>query len=112
MLEKVKCVLLREEESVREWAWEQATAPSYQWPLSLSSFKPIVKDYFIITQSYSQALTQGDMNKLEAIDMGRRGIHNEGAQILIDALEQKAELDFDTARRLFTLICVLHLRII
>ncbi len=94
------------------WESEEAKAPSYFWDLPLSIFKAIVKDYFIITQSYSQALEQGEMNRLEAIDMGRRAVHNEGAQTLTDALAQKVDMDFDTARRLFTLICVLHLRVL
>ncbi len=94
------------------WTNESDENPAYFWELPLSIFKGIVKDYFIITQSYSQAFEQGEMNRLEAIDMGRRAVHNEGAQTLIDALDQKVDLDFDTARRLFTLICVLHLRVL
>lgn len=98
--------------AVELWANQANEKPSYRWELPLSLFKAIVKDYFIITQSYSQAFEQGEMNRLEAIDMGRRAVHNEGAQTLIDALEQKVDLDFNTARRLFTLICVLHLRVL
>ena len=78
--------------------------------LSLTPFRRIVKDYFLICESYHQAIRTGSPSRIEAIDMGRRGIHNEGAQILMDRLEGKIECDFDTARRLFTLVCVLHWR--
>ena len=78
--------------------------------LSLTPFRRIVKDYFLICESYHQAIRTGSPSRIEAIDMGRRGIHNEGAQILMDRLDGKIECDFDTARRLFTLVCVLHWR--
>lgn len=78
--------------------------------LSLSPFRKIVKDYFLICESYHQAIRLGSPSRIEAIDMGRRGLHNEGSQILLDRLNEKVALDFDTARRLFTLICVLHWR--
>jgi uncharacterized protein (UPF0262 family) len=76
--------------------------------LSLTPFKRIVKDYFLICESYEQALRVSAPERIEAIDMGRRGLHDEGANILREALERKVAMDFDTARRLFTLICVLH----
>lgn len=76
--------------------------------LSLSPFRRIVRDYFMICESYFQAIKTAPPSRIEAIDMGRRGLHNEGSQILMDRLEGKVEVDFDTARRLFTLICVLH----
>lgn len=76
--------------------------------LSLRPYKRIIRDYFMMVESYNDARhLSGD--KLEAIDMGRRGIHNEGAEKLKDRLASKVEMDFDTARRLFTLICVLHI---
>lgn len=78
--------------------------------LSLSPFRKIVKDYFLICESYYDAIKTASPSKIEAIDMGRRGVHNEGSDTLIARLEGKVELDFDTARRLFTLICVLHWR--
>ena len=76
--------------------------------LSLNTFKKIVKDYFMICDSYYQAIRTATPDRIEAIDMGRRGIHDEGSRILQDQIKRKVEVDFDTARRLFTLICVLH----
>lgn len=78
--------------------------------LSLTPFRRIVKDYFLICESYYAAIRNATPSQIEAIDMGRRGLHNEGSQTLMDRLAGKVELDFDTARRLFTLICVLHWR--
>jgi uncharacterized protein (UPF0262 family) len=76
--------------------------------LSLTPFKRIVKDYFLICDSYYAAIRTATPDRIEAIDMGRRGLHDEGSRILQDALKRKVKVDFDTARRLFTLICVLH----
>lgn len=81
-----------------------------EWKLPAAIFRSIVKDYFIITDSYAEAIQSGNTQRLEAIDMGRRGVHNEGAQNLIEALAPYAEIDLDTARRLFTLVCILHIR--
>ncbi|MBV9347513.1 MAG: UPF0262 family protein [Pseudolabrys sp.] len=75
---------------------------------SLSPLRRIVKDYYMICDSYYQAIRTATPDKIEAIDMGRRAIHNEGSEILLERLKGKVELDHDTARRLFTLICVLH----
>ena len=75
---------------------------------SLSPLRRIVKDYYMICDSYYQAIRTATPDKIEAIDMGRRGIHNEGSRILMERLKDKVTLDMDTARRLFTLICVLH----
>jgi uncharacterized protein (UPF0262 family) len=76
--------------------------------LSLTPFRKIVKDYFLICESYYQAIRTAMPSQIEAIDMGRRGLHDEGSRLLMDRLDGKVEVDFDTARRLFTLICVLH----
>ncbi|MBW3097430.1 UPF0262 family protein [Pseudohoeflea coraliihabitans] len=78
--------------------------------LSLTPFRRIVKDYFLICESYYEAIRTSSPSQIEAIDMGRRGVHNEGSQTLMDRLEGKINMDFDTARRLFTLVCVLHWR--
>lgn len=78
--------------------------------LSLTPFRRIVKDYFMICESYYEAIRSSTPSQIEAIDMGRRGIHNEGSQTLMDRLDGKIGMDFDTARRLFTLVCVLHWR--
>lgn len=76
--------------------------------LSLKPYKRLIQDYFLIVQSYDHALKDGKPSRIEAIDMGRRGLHNEGASLLQERLAGKIEMDHDTARRLFTLICVLH----
>lgn len=78
--------------------------------LSLTPFKKVIKDYFLICESYYEAIRTSTPSQIEAIDMGRRGLHNEGSQTLNERLKGKIEIDFDTARRLFTLICVLHWR--
>ncbi len=78
--------------------------------LSLTPFRRIIKDYFLICDSYYEAIKTATPSKIEAIDMGRRGLHNEGSQILQARLDGKIETDFATARRLFTLICALHWR--
>ncbi|KQV32111.1 hypothetical protein ASC97_00470 [Rhizobium sp. Root1203] len=78
--------------------------------LSLTPFRRIVKDYFMICESYYEAIRSASPSRIEAIDMGRRGIHNEGSQTLKDRLNGKIDVDFDTARRLFTLVCVLYWR--
>ena len=75
---------------------------------SLSPFRKIVKDYFLICGSYFEAIKTAPPSRIEAIDMGRRGLHNDGSRLLQERLKGKIEVDFDTARRLFTLICVLH----
>lgn len=79
-----------------------------EFHLSLGPFRQVVKDYFQICESYFDAVKKLPPSQIETIDMARRGIHNEGARVLEDRLEGKAEVDTDTARRLFTLICVLH----
>jgi uncharacterized protein (UPF0262 family) len=78
--------------------------------LSLSPFRKIIKDYFLICESYYEAIRTSTPSRIEAIDMGRRGLHNEGSQTLMDRLDNKIRLDFDTSRRLFTLVCVLYWR--
>ncbi|HEX3863223.1 MAG TPA: UPF0262 family protein [Stellaceae bacterium] len=78
--------------------------------LPLRPFARIIKDYFLVCESYSKALRSANLGQVEAIDMGRRGLHDEGAGLLVDSLTGKVEIDRDTARRLFTLICVLHLK--
>ena len=78
--------------------------------LSMSPFRRIVKDYFMICESYYQAIRTATPSQIETIDMARRGIHNDAARLLKERLETRAIVDFDTARRLFTLICVLHIK--
>ena len=83
-------------------------SPVSEFHLSLSPFRQVVKDYWAICESYYDAVKNLPPGKIETIDMARRGIHDEGARILLERLEEKAILDRDTSRRLFTLICILH----
>jgi uncharacterized protein (UPF0262 family) len=78
--------------------------------LSLAPFRHIVKDYFLVCDSYYKAMRTAPPAQIESLDMGRRALHNEGTELLIKRLAGKIETDFETARRLFTLICVLHLK--
>lgn len=78
--------------------------------LALSPFRRVVRDYFAICDSYYKAIRNASPSQIETIDMARRGIHNDAAETLQERLAAKVEVDFDTARRLFTLICVLHIR--
>jgi uncharacterized protein (UPF0262 family) len=76
--------------------------------LSLAPLRSVVKDYFMICDSYYEAIRTATPDKIEALDMARRGLHNDGSSALMERLKSKVEVDFDTARRLFTLLCVLH----
>ena len=76
----------------------------------LSPFRRTIRDYFAICESYYQAIRERAPHEIETVDMARRGIHNDAAELLKERLEGKINIDFDTARRLFTLICVLHIR--
>lgn len=78
--------------------------------LSLVPFRRVIKDYFMICESYHNAIRTATSAQIEAIDMGRRGLHNEGSRMLSDGLRNNIEIDFNTSRRLFTLICALHRR--
>ena len=80
------------------------------FPLALSAFRKIVRDYFTVCESYYDAIKSATPSKIEAIDMGRRGLHNEGSDKLRDLLAGRIEIDHGTSRRLFTLICALHIR--
>jgi uncharacterized protein (UPF0262 family) len=88
------------------------TGPGYQHRhlLSLSPFRSVIKDYFLVCESYYDAIRNATPAQIEALDMGRRGLHNEGSSLLRDRLAGKVDTDLDTARRLFTLICALHWR--
>jgi len=84
--------------------------PLQRFGLGASTFRRIVKDYFMVCDSYYEAIKTAAPSKIEAIDMGRRGLHNEGAEMLRERLKEKVEVDLPTARRLFTLVCVLHIK--
>lgn len=85
-----------------------ASVCSCQLPMSL--LRKTIKDYALICDSYHSAIRSGAPSQIEAIDMGRRGLHNEAAEMLVEALENKLVIDLETARRLFTLVCALHVR--
>lgn len=81
-----------------------------RFTLPLSPLRSIVRDYFLICDSYYKSIQTASPSQIEAIDMGRRGLHNEGSEVLRERLADKVDIDLNTARRLFTLICVLHIR--
>ncbi len=89
---------------------DTANAPLDKVLLPISPFRRLIKDYFTVCESYFEAIKHASPSKIEAIDMGRRGLHDEGSELLRERLAGKVEIDFDTARRLFTLLCVLHIR--
>lgn len=78
--------------------------------VGLGPFRRIVKDYYVVCESYYDALRRQNLSQVEAIDAGRRALHDEGSALLAERLAEKVAVDHDTGRRLFTLICVLHLR--
>jgi uncharacterized protein (UPF0262 family) len=79
--------------------------------LSLAPLKRVIRDYFVVCETYYQAIRAASPSQIEAIDMGRRGLHDEGSQLLAERLNGKIDVDHDTARRLFTLICALHIKV-
>ena len=89
---------------------DEGGAPVVRHILSLTTLARVVKDYFLVCESYYEAVRTAPPSRIEAIDMGRRGIHNEGAEALIGRLSGKIDMDFETARRLFTLVCALRWR--
>ena len=89
---------------------DAANKPLEKVTLAQRLFRQIVKDYFLVCDSYYSAIKTASPSRIEALDMGRRGLHDEGSELLRERLQGKVEVDFDTARRLFTLICVLHIR--
>ena len=88
--------------------FDEADAPVHTFILSLTPFRGIIRDYFMICDSYYDAIRTQTPHQIEAIDMARRGVHNEGSELLEERLKGKIGVDFDTSRRLFTLICALQ----
>lgn len=86
-------------------------APRHKFGLSLTPLRRVLRDYFHMVETYHQAIRTAMPSRIEAIDMGRRGVHDEGSRILKERLDGKIDVDHDTARRLFTLICVLHIKV-
>ena len=99
-----------EENRLRFDVRDEADGELLDFNLPLSIFRTVIKDYFVICESYYEAIKNASPSKIEALDMGRRGVHNEGSETLLERLKEHVEVDFDTARRIFTLICVLHIR--
>lgn len=89
---------------------DEKDRPLHEVTVPLTPFRRIVKDYFTVCESYFEAIRHAPASRIEALDMGRRGLHNEGAELLRETLEGRIEIDEETSRRLFTLICVLHIR--
>lgn len=91
---------------------DAADTPLRLIALALGPFRRLIKDYHMVVASHEQAVTEGGSEaRIQAIDMGRRGLHNEGAELLRERLDGRVTLDFETSRRLFTLVCALHQRI-
>jgi uncharacterized protein (UPF0262 family) len=101
---------LRESNLVLEVRGPDEAADPVEVVLATRPFRRVIKDYFLICESYLQAIKGATPSRIEAIDMARRGLHDEGSELLREALKGRAEVDHDTARRLFTLVCVLHIR--
>ena len=89
---------------------DQGDVALSKFALPLDTFRKIVKDYFMVCESYFEAIKTAPPSRIESLDMGRRGLHNEGSDVLRERLKGKVEIDRATARRLFTLLCVLHIR--
>lgn len=87
---------------------DQNDDPLVAHVLSFTPLKRIIRDYFIVCDSYYEAIKSAPPSRIQAIDMGRRGLHDEGSKTLTERLDGKIKVDHDTARRLFTLICSLH----
>jgi len=87
---------------------DETAEPVHAFILSMTPFRGVIRDYFMICESYYDAIRNSTPHQIEAIDMARRGVHNEGSELLAGRLEGKVKVDFDTSRRLFTLICALH----
>ena len=86
-------------------------APLQAVVLAMGPFRGLIKDYQMLVDSHLKAIEEGRAERVQAIDMGRRGLHNEGAALMVERLDGKVVIDFETARRLFTLVCVMHQRI-
>ena len=105
-----RSALLRESNLVLARRSGTAGGAASRWCSPLAPFRGVIKDYFLICDSYFQAIKGATPSRIEAIDMARRGLHNEGSEILRERARGRVEIDHDTARRLFTLVCVLHIR--
>ena len=105
-----KLVLAERERKLVFDIFSETDEKIYTYIFSLMPFRGVIRDYFMICESYHNAIRTATSAQIEAIDMGRRGLHNEGSRMLTDALRNQVEVEFNTSRRLFTLICALHRR--
>ena len=105
-----KLVLAERERKLVFDIFSETDEKIYTYIFSLMPFRGVIRDYFMICESYHNAIRTATSAQIEAIDMGRRGLHNEGSRMLTDALRNQVEIEFNTSRRLFTLICALHRR--
>lgn len=103
-------ILKSSENRITFTAHTQAAEKPITLAVSLAPFRGVIRDYQLICESYFEAVKTGNLPRIEAIDMSRRGLHNEGAELLSELLADKIEMDSETARRLFTLLYVLHLK--
>ncbi len=108
--EEFRLYLGIEENRLRFDVRDAADVPVSRITLPIAPFRRVVREYFLICESYYDAIKRLTPSQIEAIDMGRRGLHNDGSTMLMDRLADKVVMDFPTARRLFTLMCVLHIR--
>ena len=109
-LEEYTVDLIAERLPYYNWVGFYMLDPDDPAVLALGPFRSLIKDYQMLVDSHGHAVQEGRMERIQAIDMGRRGLHNEGAELMRARLQGKIDIDFDTARRLFTLVCVLHQR--
>jgi len=86
----------------------EAREPCATFLLSLNPFRRVVKDYFLVCENYFEAIKTAPPSRIEALDMGRRSLHDEGSKLLLERLDGKVRMDVPTSRRLFTLLCALH----
>lgn len=89
---------------------DETASELMRFGLSAKSFRRIIRDYFLVCETYFEAIKTKTPSQIEAIDMGRRGLHNEGAEVLKERVAEHVDIDHQTARRLFTLLCVLHIK--
>jgi uncharacterized protein (UPF0262 family) len=89
---------------------DESDREAFEFAIPVAAFRSIVRDYHLICDSYYEAIRAGTPSRIQAIDMGRRGMHNEGAELLQERMKPHVKIDLDTARRFFTLLCVLHMR--
>lgn len=104
------CLAVRDGRSLVFGIGDEKDRPLGEVTMPIKSFRRIVKDYFTVCKSYFEAIKSAPPSRIEALDMGRRSLHDEGAALLRETLDKRVTIDTETSRRLFTLLCVLHIR--